>query len=338
MLSHHDRTLLRPMTRRQLLSRAVGATLFGLMPYRSVWTEEKSTPACRFTAAYRAVQRYGSVKRTADSPVHILREFSLQGESLLLTLDPESLTTAILPLEAVTFLDEPPDLAVQSRYARLLTRQMVPPHPLVNAGLRRADHPIDGVCLTIDLCPAPKPMEYRLFEALMSDDLSRPVPLAIAVSGGWMRRHERDFAWLCARHAEGDFSITWINHSNTHFYDAARHNRENFFLANGSDPQCEVLALEWELIRRGVTPPPFFRFPGLVSSSGLLKELTELGLLVIGCETVVADGAPIRSGGIILLHGNGNEPRGVDFFLHHLRSPKKIQLVSLPELFRLHPG
>lgn len=327
---HHPFTS-RPLTRRQLLRAARTGALGALLSAFPTHADER-LPACHLQADYQPVEQFGQLAGTPD-PVRLLRAFTLKGEHLVLTLDPDSLTTAIHPREAVTLLDAPPDNQPHSRHARALARQLAPPHPLVNAGMRRAAHPVAGFCLTIDLCPAPKPMEQRLFEALLAHDLPRPVPVAIAVSGGWIRRHEKAFHWLGARHAEGALSITWINHSHTHFYAPGRPYPDNFLLARGSDPLCEVLALEWLLIRQGVTPPPYFRFPGLVSSPALLETVSRLGLIAIGCDTILADGDRIRPGGIVLIHGNGNEARGVERLLEHLKNTPKPQLVPLSELF-----
>ncbi|MBF0165893.1 MAG: polysaccharide deacetylase [Magnetococcales bacterium] len=319
------------LTRRQLLRTARSGALLALLPPFPASADER-TPSCHLQADYRPLQRFGQL---AGSPaaVRLLRGFTLNQEPHVLTLDPETLTTAIHPLETVTMLDAAPEDHPQSPHARALARQLAPPHPLVNAGLRRAERPLAGFCLTIDLCPAPKPMDYRLFEGLMTHDLPSPVPVAIAVSGGWIRRHEKDFHWLRARHDDGNLSITWINHAHTHFYAPERPYAENFLLAKGSDPTCEVLAVEWLLIRHGVTPPPFFRFPGLVSSPALLAEVSRLGLIAIGCDTILADGDRIRPGGIVLMHGNGNEPRGVELLLQRLKKPPTPQLVSLSEFF-----
>ncbi|MBF0295409.1 MAG: polysaccharide deacetylase [Magnetococcales bacterium] len=285
---------------------------------------------CRLDAPYRPVRQFR--KDASGRHLLVLREFEQEGTQRLVTLDPATLATAIEDAARLPWSADPPATFAQSPYALALHRQTAPPHPLINDGLRRAAHPAAGFCLSIDLCPSPRPMDHPLFEALLASPLPRPIPVAIAVSGGWIRRHPDDFAWLRAHDRPDALAITWINHTLTHFYARDRRNADNFLLAPGSDPVCEALSLEWLLLQNGVTPTPFFRFPGLVSNRESIATLTDLGLLVVGCDAIMADGDPIRDGGILLLHGNGNEPHGVKRFLRLLAAngtPALLPLASL---------
>ena len=133
-----------------------------------------------------------------------------------------------------------------------------------------------------------------------------PVPIGIAVSGEWIKKHGEEFKWLAK---ERKLRITWINHSYTHPYSKDLPLKENFLLSQGVDFEREVLETEKLLLENGITPSPFFRFPGLVSNSGLAEKLKRLSLIPIGAQSWLAKKETPEKGGIILVHGNGNEPK-----------------------------
>lgn len=105
--------------------------------------------------------------------------------------------------------------------------------------------------------------------------------------------------------------ITWVNHSNTHPYDSKLPDNQNFLLLKGVDFTSEVLGTEKLLLSQGVIPSVFFRFPGLVSSDKQIQKLQSWGLIPLGTDAWLAKDQPIRSGSVILVHGNGNEPQGL---------------------------
>ena len=74
------------------------------------------------------------------------------------------------------------------------------------------------------------------------------------------------------------------------------------------------------MLKNGLLPSAFFRFPGLVSDQQLVYRITDLGLIPIGTDAWLAKGQQPQAGSIVLIHGNGNEPVGVDDFIKLLRS------------------
>ena len=82
-------------------------------------------------------------------------------------------------------------------------------------------------------------------------------------------------------------------------------------LSAGTNPKVEILSTEKYLLEAGQNPGVFFRFPGLVSNKKLIKTLKSYGLIPLGADAWIAKGQAIRPGGIILVHGNGNEPDGI---------------------------
>jgi hypothetical protein len=50
--------------------------------------------------------------------------------------------------------------------------------------------------------------------------------------------------------------------------------------------------------------------------------ITEYGLIPIGSDAWLAKGQPVHAGSIVLIHGNGNEPIGIEDFLRLLQTEK----------------
>lgn len=208
----------------------------------------------------------------------------------------------------------------RTRYAKALEKYNAPSRGLQDAGLRRGAG--DGLYLTIDLCPSSRKMDTGLFEAIANESFrkGRPFPVAIAASGLWMEKHEDELAKVLELERKGALSITWVNHTMTHPYDPGSPLEANFLLKAGVDFEKETLENEEAMIRRGLAPSPFFRFPGLVSDDALLAKLKALSLIPVGADAWLAKGEKPRKGSIILVHGNGNEPAGVKKLLEFLEA------------------
>jgi len=69
------------------------------------------------------------------------------------------------------------------------------------------------------------------------------------------------------------------------------------------------------MLKNGLLPSVFFRFPGLVSDQQLVYRITDFGLIPIGSDAWLAKGQKANAGSIVLIHANGNEPVGVDDFI-----------------------
>ena len=112
--------------------------------------------------------------------------------------------------------------------------------------------------------------------------------------------------------------MTFVNHSDTHPVGE----RGDFLNNAGVDFEVEILNAEMTLLLRGAVPSPFFRFPGLVHSTARLEALKKYGLISVdadhwpGRDHVAEDRVPE---GILLVHGNGNERAGVNWFFEMIR-------------------
>ena len=271
------------------------------------------------------------------------RRYYRGGDARFLVLNPERF--AFREMAATTVLSARPasdDAWRDTPFSRALARQTAPPFPLENDGLREAEHPVAGFFLTADLCPAKRPLDRGFIEALTALPQKPPVPIALMVSGLWIQRHPDDFAWLKNQAAAGKISITWVNHSFTHFYDPAAPLEKNFLLSPGTDFSSEVLSLEILLLDSGLLPSPFFRFPGLVSNQRLIEALRGLHLIPIGSNAWLAKGEIPQPGSVILVHANGNEPEGIRLlhvFLARQREAFRrgdVILLPLREAFKPH--
>ncbi len=146
------------------------------------------------------------------------------------------------------------------------------------------------------------------------------MPIALSITGLWMLEHPRDLAWLKEMQLKQQIYITWINHSYNHRVSRSLPLKENFLLEPGTDINFEVLGTEQAMLKNGLLPSVFFRFPGLVSDQQLIYKITDFGLIPIGSDAWLAKGQQPQSGSIVLIHGNGNEPVGVNDFIDLLKS------------------
>jgi hypothetical protein len=265
----------------------------------------------------------------SDTPLIALRRFHLNGVDSLLTVDPASLRTVIVPAAGLRMdglsLKEIRARFPATPYAKALRDAEANASVLQDAGITHFSGSQPGVDLTVDLCPSRFPMDRALFSELVKDlgAVETPVPLAVAVTGVWMDRHPGDLDWLAGLETSGAISVTWINHSFHHRTSPDLPLKENFLLEKGTDLDAEVLKTEIRMIERGILPSIFFRFPGLVSDQALVRAVTETyGLIPVGSDAWLAKNQKPGAGSIILVHANGNDPLGVRAFLRLLRKER----------------
>lgn len=277
----------------------------------------------------------------AAAPSVVLRSFVSGGRGFLLLVDPHTLETRALPAGAVSVerrsWSEVRRAIADSPYGRALAEAERHGVPLQDAGLTHLRPPAPGVDLTVDLCPSRLPLDRRLFTALVEElgRYQRPVPVAVALTGAWMREHPDDLAWLLSLVRDGELAATWVDHSFHHRSSATLPIRENFLLEPGTDLASEVLQTEAAMLAAGITPSAFFRFPGLVSSPALFARVVAFGLVPVGSDAWLAKNEWPRDGSIVLVHANGNEPLGVRRFLQLLRDQREAIRAGSWQLFDL---
>lgn len=259
----------------------------------------------------------------------VLRRFENRDKEYYLLVNPQTLQTKVnessfyrvkpmtLAETRVAFKNTPYEKAI-----RMAEKQSA---RIQDAGIERGIPTEAGISLTADLCPSHKPLDRRIFTTMFTEfkKVEKPAPIALSVSGQWMLNHKEDLEWLKQLRNEGEIRITWVNHSYYHRVSKTAPLRENFLLEPGTNINYEVLATEQLMLKNGLVPSAFFRFPGLVSDRQLVYKITDFGLIPIGSDAWLAKGQQPNAGSIVLIHGNGNEPVGVADFIKLLRSKTK---------------
>ena len=264
---------------------------------------------------------FGQQSRAGQLRV-VLRRFLLHNQPHCLTVDPQTLDTRVEPDNSPNQPGELLKTLPRTAYTMALSWAEANAKPLQDAGITHALPDEKGIVLTIDLCPSHKPLDRVIFTSLMQQlkKIEKPVPLALSVTGVWMREHPADLAWVKEQQQKGLLNITWINHSFNHRVLPNRPLAENFLLEPGTNLTDEVLKNEVAMLENGLTPSVFFRFPGLISSQALVDRITAFGLIPVGSDAWLAKGQQPGRGSIVLIHGNGNEPVGVQDFIKLLKT------------------
>ncbi|WP_374949521.1 polysaccharide deacetylase [Mucilaginibacter sp.] len=268
---------------------------------------------------------FGSAKRFGQIWM-VLRKFSNHGRRYLLLVNPKTLESRTDDADGYTVNAMTMPAARKyfggSVYIKALGEAEAQSVSLQDAGIEHGIPKETGISLTADLCPSHRPLDRQIFTDIIAGfkKVETPVPIALSVSGLWMRHHLQDIAWLKQLQAGHEINITWINHSFNHRVSTKSPLKTNFLLEPGTDINYEVLETEKAMLANGLLPSVFFRFPGLVSDQQLVYKITNFGLIPIGTDAWLAKGQQPHSGSIVLIHGNGNEPVGVKDFVELLRS------------------
>ena len=271
---------------------------------------------------------FAAAKRNAADWLAI-RQFENAGKTYLLLVDPDELEThveeaSLFALNPMT-MDKVRLYYYKSTYEKALRKAEQQSVVTQNAGIERGMPKETGIALTADLCPSHRPLDKIIFTNIFHQfqKVERPVPVALSITGIWMKQHPQDLEWLKKMQRDSEVSITWINHSYNHRVSLKAPIKENFLLEPGTDINYEVLETEKEMLKNGLLPSVFFRFPGLVSNQQLVYKITDFGLIPIGTDAWLAKGQQPQAGSIVLIHGNGNEPVGVNDFINLLKSKTK---------------
>jgi hypothetical protein len=248
-----------------------------------------------------------------------IREMAVADVKVVLLADPETLTTRLERAACWACREMTEGELGATRMGRAISESAAAPglvHRgfLQNAGLIHGDAP--GDFLTGDLCPSRRPLDRAFFTRL---EAARPhAPVALSISGLWLIHHFADFRWLVDQRDSGALDVLWVDHTYHHPYRRNLPIGSNFLLAEGVDPEAEILDTERLLIANGETPSLFFRFPGLVSSDPLMQAVSRFHLVTLGADAWLAKGQQPERGSIVLVHPNGNEPKGLALFARDL--------------------
>ena len=256
----------------------------------------------------------------------IIREFKNDGKGYYLLVNPQTLETKI---DETSFYQVKPmtlaaarDFFKNTPYEKAISKAEKQSVNIQDAGIENGLPKESGISLTADLCPSHRPLDKIIFTDIFNEfkKVEQPVPVALSITGIWMKQHPGDLEWLKKMQQDREIYITWINHSYNHRVSLSLPLKENFLLEPGTDINYEVLETEKAMLKNGLLPSVFFRFPGLVSDQQLVFKITDFGLIPIGTDAWLAKGQLPQAGSIVLIHGNGNEPVGVEDFIKLLKS------------------
>ncbi len=256
----------------------------------------------------------------------IIRKFENRDKTYLMLVNPQTLETKIdepgfYQVKEMN-LQQARDFFKTTPYIKAIDKAEKQSVNIQDAGIESGLPKETGISLTADLCPSHKPLDRRIFTDIFDEfkKVERPVPVALSITGVWMHQHPQDLEWLKQLQKDHEIYITWINHSYNHRVSATAPLKQNFLLEPGTDINYEVLETEQAMLKNGLMPSIFFRFPGLVSDQQLVYKITDFGLIPIGTDAWLAKGQKPQAGSIVLIHGNGNEPVGVNDFINLLKS------------------
>lgn len=278
------------------------------------------------------IRNYKTYIGTADSGTArliLLRKFDRNQKESYLAINPQTFQSQIISAKnyRINSLSEAQliKLFANTPYIKALQYADSNANQMADAGINHGFHHIPGICLTIDLCPSHKPLDRNIFTSLFTEfgRTQRPIPLALSLTGSFLKTHIDDIRWLQEQERIGNISITWINHTLRHHYDPKSPLKTNFLLAPGTNLQQEVLGNEIALLEHNIQPSVFFRFPGLISDKKTVDYLFTNGLIPVGTDAWLAKGQATHQGSIVLIHGNGNEPIGVKDFIQLLQQKQK---------------
>jgi hypothetical protein len=299
----------------------IAALAFGLTP--SVAFPQASCskiqPVPDVLASKDVVEDYSSVLKLCfdhgGASRVATREMRIGGMAALLLVNSDTLNTELQSASCWTCHDVSEDSLSATRLMRSAAQSAEAPGLskrgfLQNAGLTHGDG--EGVFLTGDLCPSSKPLERGFIDQVAKQEPHAPI--ALSISGLWLTHHFQDYRWLLDRQAAGAVDIIWINHSYHHQFKRGVPFDRNFMLTPGVDADSEILDTERLLIANGQIPSVFFRFPGLISSAPLMEAARSHHLVSLGAGAWLALQQRPKSGSIVLVHPNGNEPAGLRIY------------------------
>ena len=262
----------------------------------------------------------------------VLRKFEQSGKLFYIAVDPDKLETRIIPSDQISIKPLEWQQILfdykNTAYVKAILTAQSQSFSLQNSGIIHGFPKEKGVTLTIDLCPSHKPLDRIIFTSLISEfqNIEKPVPLALSITGQFMLTHPKDLTWLKGLITSGDISVTWINHTYNHYFNPLVPLRDNFLLEPHTNLNFEILETEIALLQEGFLFSVFFRFPGLVSDHQIVDKVTGYGLIPIGSDAWLAKGQKASAGSIVLIHGNGNEPIGVKDFITLIRTEQSSVL------------
>src|ERR1700750_2915409 len=131
----------------------------------------------------------------------ITRQFTNDGKTYYLLVNPHTLETKIdepdfYQVKAMT-IDEARTFFKATPYIKALQKAEKQSVNTQDAGIESGMPKETGISLTADLCPSHKPLDKVIFTDIIEQfkKVEHPVPVALSVTGIWMKQHPQDLAW-----------------------------------------------------------------------------------------------------------------------------------------------
>lgn len=270
------------------------------------------------TSIHNYQKIYLPMFNAAGEMVIAIRLFKKNHQTEVLVVNTDNLKTEVQPIQELYLKNPQKTSLIKSITHKLIetTRyyQLFFLHTQEKQGVKHALGSIKENILTVDLCPSSRPFEKDFFDAL-ANSKTQPFPVAISISGLWLIDHAQEFNYLLKLQEQKKLDITWVNHTFSHIYYSDLPDKKNFLLTEMVNLDTEILLTEQYLLEHNQTPSVFFRFPGLVSNTLLLNKLKKFGLIPLSADAWLAKDELVTPGGIVLVHGNGNEHSGIKLVL-----------------------
>jgi hypothetical protein len=263
-------------------------------------------------------------------PYVVLRKFIQNGKTHYLAVDPFNFSSSIfeaqkLDIRSVGSFSDIASKLEHTPYIKSLKLVKANDQAVQDAGITHLSPTGKGVFLTIDLCPSQRPLDRVVFSEIIEEfgNVESPVPLAISITGVWIKKHPDDLVWLKKLIRRNKIAVLWINHTYNHRTSKKLPLTKNFMLEKGTNIPFEILENEKLMIEMNLLPSVFFRFPGLVSDTDIFNRVTGFGLIPVGSDAWLAKNQTPTGGSIVLIHANGNEPYGIKKFVELIKSEKE---------------
>ncbi len=149
----------------------------------------------------------------------ILRQFDNAGKKYFLLINPQTLETKT---DETDFYKVKPMTMAEARlffkntpYQKALSAAEKQSSKIQDAGIEMGMPKETGITLTADLCPSHRPLDKKIFTDIFAEfqKVEKPAPIALSITGVWMRQHPHDLEWLKQMEQKGEIYVTWINHS-----------------------------------------------------------------------------------------------------------------------------
>jgi hypothetical protein len=257
--------------------------------------------------SYRFVEKYVLMN---EKKLIIIREMTFYDEEeFYLCLDPEKLNTSLIKKTNYILLDKKD--FTNSLYWKVKTHFLSNQNTIAEVKKNEKTTNHFRILLTTDLCPSTNKMDYDFYITIKEIEKvsSFSIPFIIFFSGKWIEIHKDDLMWL----KTNNLNFLAGNHTYHHHIIKDEFSEEKLI--------AEITNTELMMIKNGIVPSCFFRFPGLKYKKENLNVLAKLNLIPLGVNFWIGQKF-IPENSILLVHSNGKMKVEVNMFKKFTRGFK----------------